>query len=1656
MPSRLDPLAASDTITDTYHRYVQTFVDVRDERLSEAFHHAVSRGEKLTKGPLLEATPAYAPGSTLRELIAEGVLSPSFTRLNSPALPIDRPLFRHQEQAIRKVGAGRNVVVTTGTGSGKTESFLIPILDQLMRERDSGTVGPGVRALLLYPMNALANDQVKRLRGLLKGQPDITFGRYTGETKETLSQAERLYAAVNSGQQPLSNELISREQMRSAPPHILLTNYAMLEYLLLRPVDSELFAGDTWSFVALDEAHVYAGAKGAEIAMLLRRLRDRVAGTRPLQFIATSASLTGSRADVMTFATKLFDAPFEWHDDDPSRQDQVLASRVKAPERAQWGPLSVSDIEAVAAADNPADAVLATARRAGYSAIDAADALSHEQTTVALREVLARGPLSVSGIANHLWPALQADRRKQALNQLVSLAGSMRDGSGNPVISARYHLFVRATEGAFTCLSDSGPHVQLGRHEVCPDCDAACFEFGACQRCGAVYLAGQIHTQGKDRFFQPPVNPNQPISWLMLDDNDNDDDVPDEDDEAVEVTTTRAGATKGPAQAALCTECGRLHPAAARWCAGCGAGSLRIVRRYDRSGATMATCSRCGARSREVVKRLNTGSDAPPSVLTTALYQEIPAADGEAAEFPGEGRKLLLFSDSRQSAAFAAPYLESTYETIQARRILVEALRRSAGTGEIGYRDLLHDVLTTATDLGLFTTRQTERERAREAGFWIARELVSIDHRQSLEGLGLLSMYHARPSRPAPDALRRLGLSEEESWNLLEELVRSLRQQGALLMPPDVRADDERFAPRLGPIYVRSTGSETKRKVLSWMPSRGINRRIDYVQRVLSCLGSAESATELLRGTWSFIEGLEWLRRTNDRTLGVVYQDDYEMLRFVAVESQSAYRCSRCRRVTASTVQGVCPTLRCDGDLSSFTLPEPDQDGQHYRNLYRTITPLPMAAKEHTAQWVATKAAEIQEDFVAGKVNVLSCSTTFELGVDVGDLQSVVMRNMPPTTANYVQRAGRAGRRADSAALVVTYAQRRSHDLSRFLNPEKMIAGEMRVPIVPLDNERIGRRHAHSIALAAFFREMYKLDGSAWSRAGEFFIPSADTGEAPVDRLGPFLSPIPAGITESLRNALPASVRDEIGVESDAWVERLVDLLSTVKADIVGEVAELEARQQEASSAKKYYVADHIQKTVATILGRSLLGFLANRNVLPKYGFPVDTVALRTAHCDNASGRDLELDRDLALAIYDYAPGNEIVAGGQRWTSAGIREVPGKKLPVRDFRVCGYCKFYAQDDQARQPVCPACGEAFTGALRNMIVPEFGFVADPKSAKVGSAPPQRKWNGETYIESLGVEIERVSWSAPSGLVLNARTGARGRLVAISEGPTGGYQICEWCGWGQPIQRSGDKPGKSTKARPSHIRPTTGKECTGPLVRRCLGHRYETDIVELTFPNLSAVSNDEDEWLSLLYAVIEGAAEKLEISRDDIDGALYRTEHGDRAIVLFDTVPGGAGGARLVANSLRDVIIGALERVELCDCGVETSCYSCLRGYRNGRHHDRLSRQGAIRLLEHLRPEAVASSVDDDAGTFTAEWQSLIDNALSDIEREMLLKLANAGVPAPEQGYETDEGMPCALAWPEPRYALVEEDSVDLAGWTVRDLRIVKADEVTDQLHRLMAV
>ncbi len=1541
MTDRLDPLETAKQSEGSYKRYLKTLLAPRDEQLAAAFDAEIDATTALVKGPILEMTPPYETGATCRQLISEGVLHQRFSDVDSPALDLDRPLYVHQETAVRKFTAGRNLVVSTGTGSGKTESFLIPIINALLEESAQGTLGPGVRALLLYPMNALANDQLKRLRGVLASVPEITFGRYTGETADDARTAEADFLQANPGEKRLPNELLSRQEMRETPPHLLLTNYAMLEYLLLRPADIDLFDGPhagTWRFIVMDEAHVYDGAQGSEVALLIRRLKQRVAPGADLQCIATSASLNGSVRDdphgeAMEFASNLFDATFEYVDGDVTRQDLVEPVRRKYAPTPTWQLAGDQLLELRNGKLKPIDVVPA--------GTDVARALATEQSMIDLKDALSGGPVDVRRLRERLWP--EDPQSAEKLDALVDLGSGAHDESGHPVLSARYHLFVRATEGAFVSFADDGPHIFLGRHEVDPLTGRAVFEFGTCTRCGAVHLAGDVERRDAKEYFLPSKKADSSVNWLVLADEQGDVVI---DEDEVTLAGDDVKATKSdPTTRRLCTGCGLLADAAAAACpSGQCAGQMLLVREHPRATRVMSRCTECGTQSRQGARRLRTDVNAAPAVVTTALYQHLPEAADESADQVGGGRKLLMFSDSRQAAAFAAPYLDRTYTRMLERRYITQALRDPMAKGDLTVGDLALLTREKADAAGHFPRNLGKIEITQAINQWISGELMTLETRQSLEGLGLMKI---ELRRDAPISLRgftSLGLTEDEAWALLNELVKTVRLQGAITVLDRVDVKDERFAPRNTRVRMRSTGSDSKKQIISWSPSGTgtTNGRITFLRKVLANLGNDTPPEKVLEGCWKTLDSSGFFASESERGGGgFVFQLDHNKLTVSNGAEHQWHRCATCRLTTAFSVRGVCPNGRCTGRLEPFKLPSPEADSNHYRVVYQTMNTAPLAAREHTAQWRAREAAEIQREFINGAVNVLSCSTTFELGVDVGDLQSVVMRNMPPKTANYVQRAGRAGRRAASAALVVTYANRSAHDLAQYQDPTSMIAGKMRIPWVPVDNARIARRHAHSVALAAYFRHCYDTRNEKWKTAGQFFTPEDGGESTPASRVRDFLTPIPDSVSDALRTALPVGVQAEVGVDDGSWVTPLVELLDSVEKELTQDVADIEARIEESIKDRKFGLSKRLEDTKRTIVGRELLGYLGSRNILPKYGFPVDTVELSTLGAADPVGGRLELGRDLSLAIYDYAPGNQVVAGGRVWTSAGLKKRPGKELLRHKYRICSTCgRFERGNSLDPTVVCPSCSEPFKSA-GTLIIPEFGFIAASDTQDVGSAPPERRWHGGSNVETHGEEIGIHRWTGPTGLKITARAGVRAWLSVVSDGVGDGFQLCEWCGWAMASERG--------TRRKKHQKPENGRDCDGPLEKISLGHRYQSDIAEFTFDGIPYNRDNESNWQSALYAILEGASHALEITRDDIDGALSWSEDHRRSIVLFDTVPGGAGSAKRIAENIGRVLEAAVKRVSDCDCGEETSCYGCLRSYRNGRFHEQLSRRGALALL-----------------------------------------------------------------------------------------------------------
>lgn len=1577
-PSLLDPLQASRRIADDYVRYLRTALSPAEPELRTRFEAQPGDGAELSRGPILQAQAPYSKSSTISDLITEGVLPTGLQRLSETGFGLDRQLYAHQESAIRKLRAGRNLMVATGTGSGKTESFLLPVLAHLVDEIAAGTADqPGVRALLLYPMNALANDQMDRLRTMFEPYPELTFGRYVGDTEHTYEKGLDQYR-LRKKASPLPNELVSRDQMKERPPHVLLTNFAMLEYLLLRPEDQRLFDGPTgnhWRFLVLDEVHVYDGAKGAEIGMLLRRVRDRINGSERgrLTCVGTSATLGRGAEDaprLIHFADQLFDEPFEWDATDADRQDIIEATRDDLALGAADWTLDPAHLVAVRDAfrslpeqATAGDLIAASGVDDLPPALDDEPAphwlgrvLSSESHVVALQELLGRGSADVGRAAEAVIGATDRTSRQQ-LSALVDVCVSAElAGVDRALLPARWHYLLRSLEGAYGCLAsthpDGVPRISLHRRLHCPGCRgdrrSAMFELAVCRRCGARYAVGEVNDDDGIAKLLPPGLRDSRVRHLLvesaLDGADDEDDLAGAvDDEAETRNTVR-----------LCLGCGAFAERGDPPC-DCGGEVREMVEVHPASDdAPVRSCAACGSRTSagSILQRFLTGSDAPVAVITTSLYQELPPAppdpdrDEHAPPAKNGGRKLLSFADSRQDAAFFAPYLERTYNRAVQRRLLWEALQRKVADGATAPR--LAEVRTTLQNLAMqygIVEAHAQPTPEQQARHWLYAEILSTDRQQNLEGVGLVEVAVPIPDGlEAPPPLLELGLTESEVFDLMRVLLDTVRRSRAITTDLEVDLTDPIFE---GRPTTSLRGFGVDKGVLSWSPVKGTNRRVEYLQKVLDRLGSDADATELLAAMWD-----NWLSQTPgdwDNVL-VAGEDNFGrgVLRRLATDrlelrpaspDHQPSQCDSCRQVWWRHVRGACPTVKCEGTVS--TLDPANLAENHYRRLYTALSPIGIRVEEHTAQLATSLAARRQQEFLDGQVNALSCSTTFELGVDVGEIQAVLMRNVPPTAANYVQRAGRAGRRAGSPALVVTFAQRRSHDLHFFDQPHTMIDGHVSPPVVDINNPALVVRHLNAVAFATFLRTESGGARKVHSSVAEFFEPE---GDAASDRLLAWLRTRPAELAADLARVCPSDIAEHaaIGLREWAWADgldgdptdpdqgRLVRAAQEYRLEVDG----LVDQEADAAAAQQYARAGAIKKVLATVRRNRTIDVLARRGVLPKYGFPVDVVSLQVS-----AEQQLSLDRDLSQAVLDFAPGAQTVANKHLFTSTAIKIPPGMALLVYAWAKCESCdSFRIWLDELEPPACTACGSDELATRGRFVHPRFGFIGNATGRDPGERRPirnaARSFFFNDYVGSQPTEVQSELGTSTVAVL----TSKQGQITVLNRGPKGQqYLVCRWCGWAAPAPAHGQRV-------EDHRQPYgKGKNCNGTPTPLSLGHYYLTDTVELRLP----MSMTRTEALSTLHALL-AATEDIGIAHEDVHGTL----HGTSSLILFDSVPGGAGHAQRLSEDLPALFNGARKRVEFCDCGPETSCYGCLRSYRNQSDHDTLSRGEALHVFDQL--------------------------------------------------------------------------------------------------------
>jgi hypothetical protein len=530
-----------------------------------------------------------------------------------------------------------------------------------------------------------------------------------------------------------------------------------------------------------------------------------------------------------------------------------------------------------------------------------------------------------------------------------------------------------------------------------------------------------------------------------------------------------------------------------------------------------------------------------------------------------------------------------------------------------------------------------------------------------------------------------------------------------------------------------------------------------------------------------------------------------------------------------------------------------------------------------------------------------------------------------------------------------------------------------------ITNPKIVRRHVHSVALAAFFRHATPaVYPAARLDVDAFFQPEHENERQGPVLLNQYLRSHPDGVGAALRRIVPGPLQSVLKIGDWGWVDGLVGSDKAVldrAADLLGDdIRVLNELARKSLDEEKGASHDRFRRIKKTILKRDLLGFLGNSNVLPKYSFPADVVELKTNHVAQAEARDVTLARDLRMALSDYAPGSQVVAGGYLWKSRGVLRRAGRTWDTRYYAVCPVCLSFSRSWEAVPATCSVCSEPIEQPLDGMwgqyIIPEFGFIAAAQAPRrSGETRPPRIYSsrvffthdrdiigGEPGLNASHAQDEDFEKLSRGGVI--ARYSRHGLLSVVNAGQQArGFRVCEMCGYADPTPLPWDmslRRRRGRASRPSHQNPLSGRDCSGHLSTYHLGYTFESDVLAVEFPRMMT----RNVALSVLYAILEAGSRTLGIQRDDLDGTLYGIGQASQTLILFDDVPGGAGHVRRVGADLDSVLAEALGLVERCACGEETSCYECLRSYRNQFFHQELSRGSARDVLHGVIREAIA--------------------------------------------------------------------------------------------------
>lgn len=1703
--------------------------------LTELF--SASYGEKgcFLGDPVFEATFGWEEAAAKMENLAPSLLTPSLVdALDKPGggksedyrFPKTAYPYRHQLEAWNILCAEKpqSVVVTSGTGSGKTECFMIPILNQLAREYESRKAKlVGVEALFLYPLNALIQSQRERLDAWTASFGDgVRFCLYNGLTPQTEKQFHR-------DQTP--NQVIDREALRAAPPPILVTNATMLEYMLVRAQDASILDASKGKlkWIVLDEAHTYIGSQAAELALLLRRVLHAF-DVKPEQvrFVATSATIGGeeSKEQLREFLARLSGLPLD--------HVHVVSGTRKIPELEQgnssYESASLEELEVLQSNSN-----------------ERYEALCANKVALGLRGIFvppADRATNLSGIKKAIFgpeSSQTTHMTAQALRWLDLLTATTKQSKSGttPFLPLRLHAFHNVLQGLWAC---SDPDCQCKRgtaldadewrygmvygepRQHC-DCGSPVYELRSCNDCNTTYLWARRVLNKADARYRLVQGEEDTQDEFSLDVE-----VPEEESEGADRVIDDSpvlianGYQVGTAKVLLARESLVMDPA--------DTDDVVRLRVRDETpvgddGDRAMVCPECGGQHGHGTTMFRAAILGAPfllgEIIPTLLEfcPDIESKDVKPLDRPLRGRRMISFTDSRQGTARIAAKLQQDSERNRVRGLVLKKVM-AAGAAAASFetasegkdiedlraalkfgpnpvvQKMLDDRLSklsnaaTIKPVPFVEIAEWLSTAASDVKDWMHDYYLSLDPaefaansgRERLARILLMREFARRPKRvnsletmglvrttyPKLDAVVRVpdfppglpafSLSDWKDFlkialdfhvreNTFIDLPDSWRKWGGnrlsakQLLPPDskeLQTNKLKRWPQSNP-----AGRQSRLvRLLAYVCK--LDAESSYGKEIIDCI---------LRSAWDQLIAVGLLQP------GGIGR--YLTLNDVALAPiEKAWVCPVTRRILDVTFRGVTPYLpekavspsvadcravtipRCDLVLQDF--PSDDQRINAIRdwvNCDESVVQLRreglwsdlndrileggtyFRTAEHSAQQPGVRLAEYESQFKTGKINLLSCSTTMEMGVDIGGISVVAMNNVPPHPANYLQRAGRAGRRGETRSVSLALCKNNPHDQNVFANTLWAFNTNLPAPAVLLSSSILIQRHINSMLLAAFLRKELSGSGSAEKLSLEWWMLPKDS--ARLQRFCAWAScfdPIKeAHLAQGLRSLLRHTPH-----EGTASLDRLAHEAARMAAEhAVSWYAEFNAIESELdrfplsdANASPALKALTIQRKRLT--AEYLLRELATEGFLPGYGFPTDISSFETLTCDelernknrrssNEPGRidnrmrfrDLP-SRDTVTALREYAPGSEVVIDGLVYRSAGITlnwHAPASVTDIteiqniRDAWRCRNCGSSGTSVRAKTiHECPDCGAALVPdpETRFTYLEPAGFSVDlydsphndvSTQSFVPVASPWVNAQGE-WLPLINPALGLYR-SSNDGMVFNYSSGAKGH----------GYALCLTCGRAEPMDAVDQMPAafvdlKTGKHKEhNRLRGAQGGDsriCEGsynsfavmPSLR--LGHEAHTDVLELLLFGLDGIPlRDKQVAFTLAVAIRNAIARLLGIESSELGCDTKPVKIAgasvSQAIVIFDK--NASGYCSSVTDKLQQLFVMAKDELE-CVNHCHAACQHCLLDFETRFRSDDLNRHAALAFVSEDWMKAFALPEEYayfGKATSTAEHQSL---------------------------------------------------------------------------------